>query len=136
MGTMALAEASGNPALASHFLTGLLVLSNFLAYAVFSGQQDNEAITCMFFNLLIGYAASGVVSQGKGLAGFGLVALQLFLQMFVSPIVSSYVCVQVEAKKLEAKIEQLEAVEADETTFEKDSQDSLETIRRKQDDKQ
>jgi len=104
--SMAMAEATSNPVLASWSLTVLIVFFNLARGLIFSGHQDahparaspyirsvstprdNVALASALFNVLAGVVIGHIVSGQVHLkAAFCLVAFQMMVQLLIFPIV-------------------------------------------------
>jgi len=86
--TMAIAEASSAPSLASVSLTLLICGFNLARFGLFSQCQDYKALITAAINFLAGVSFAIFLSLGSADKGLVVVALQLMVQMLVSPVVS------------------------------------------------
>merc|ERR1711957_941052 len=86
--SMAMAEATSNPTLASGSLTLLMVLFNFAQFAVFSGWTDIQALISAVCNLVFGVLCAYWLSSNPGMMVLVIVGFQLVVQLFAVPICS------------------------------------------------
>merc|ERR1712194_782035 len=79
--SMAMAEATSDPILASASLTLLMFLFNFAQFAVFSAGSDLSACISAMLNLAVGAFAAYWLSMRTGNMVLVMVGLQLVVQL-------------------------------------------------------
>jgi len=86
--SMAMAEATSDPILASASLTLLMFLFNFAQFAVFSAGSDLSACISAMLNLAVGAFAAYWLSMRTGNMVLVMVGLQLVVQLLAVPILA------------------------------------------------
>merc|ERR1712048_923472 len=86
--SMAMAEASSNPILASGSLTLLVCFFNLMQCFVFSKRKDVKAFVSGNVNLCIGLAFAYIVSHHVENKALAMMGLQVFMQILAVPLVA------------------------------------------------